>query len=126
MKMLSLSLFSVKCRKFLPLTFPFFVIAASLSVPSLGIPGTMGAIVAAAALANQQQQQQQQQQQSSVAASQAQLGLAAQVFNTQASLNQQTLANSALTNSTTSNSLANLSNLSNLAALQNQSAAGIP
>lgn len=92
---------------------------ASLSMPALGIPGTMGAIVAAAALANQQQQQQQQLNQQ-----QSQLGIAQHAFNTPASLSQQSLANSALTNTSTS-SLTNLGNLGGLAAAQN-TAAGFP
>ena len=96
-----------------------FILAASLSMPALGIPGTMGAIVAAAALANQQQQQQQQLNQQ-----QSQLGIAQHAFNTPASLSQQSLANSALTNTSTS-SLTNLGNLGGLAAAQN-TAAGEP
>eukprot|EP00794_Sanderia_malayensis_P012808 gene12808-14121_t len=95
------------------------------SMNALGIPGTMGAIVAAAALANQQQQQQH----SQTAPTQAQLGLAAQAFNSPASLNQQSLANSSLTN-TSSNSLPglSLSDLGGLAAAataQNAATGGI-
>lgn len=112
------------------------VLAASLGIPALGVPGTMGAIVAAAALANQQQQQQQtqvpqqqQQQQPNhpqISQGQSQLGLSGQSFNNQTTASlaqqqqqsqQQVMTSSALNNTTSA--LGSLGALGNLGASQN-------
>ena len=106
-------------------------------MPTLNVPGTMGAIVAAAALANQQQQQQsqsqpqqqqQQQQQpngSQIGQAQTAIGLNLQSFNNQAPSSvaqqhpqqQQAATSSTLSNNTPS--IGNLGALGNLAASQN-------
>lgn len=100
----------------------------ALGMPALGVPGTMGAIVAAAALANQQQQQQaqtaqQQQIQAQLSQAQSQLG---QGFTSQAaatSLAQQAITSSALTNN--SSAVGSLGNLASLAATQGAQNGGI-
>ncbi|XP_065052979.1 CUGBP Elav-like family member 1 isoform X2 [Rhopilema esculentum] len=99
---------------------------ASLGMPLLGVPGTMGAIVAAAALANQQQQQQtqvqqqQQQAQSQLTQAQNQLGLGQQSFTNQAVASlaqQQAITSSAL--ATQSSAISSLGNLAALSGTQN-------
>eukprot|EP00112_Aurelia_sp_Birch-Aquarium-sp1_P003537 Seg1395.2 transcript_id=Seg1395.2/GoldUCD/mRNA.D3Y31 product="CUGBP Elav-like family member 2" protein_id=Seg1395.2/GoldUCD/D3Y31 len=100
----------------------------ALGMPALGVPGTMGAIVAAAALANQQQQQQaqtaqQQQIQAQLSQAQSQLG---QGFTSQAaatSLAQQAITSSALTNN--SSAVGSLGNLASLAATQGAQNGGL-
>jgi len=112
--------------------------AATLGVPGLGVPGTMGAIVAAAAIASQQQQQQQsqtqpqqqqQQQQpaqSQIGQAQSSIGINLPSFGNQASSSlaqqqsqqqQQATTSSALGNNAPS--IGNLGALGNLASSQN-------